>query len=177
MIALMNTFKVLLFTGNVGMWMYLVWSSVWLILCAAAPRSVCMLRRIPIHVNETNQTMMTKNVSSKLEYIIMKVCVHMPKEVTGNLTDSLSNMEMITDANDSFSNRTLPVPPLTKTVSLHETITITITCVIATLTLIAVIVCILRICIFKSPCLNDNLPNVESQRVVQNGIPRGVESP
>ena len=100
---------------------------------------------------------MDRNESRSANYIVMKVCVHMPKVAIDNVTyanDSFSNIEKL--------NGTLPAPPLTKSVGIHETISITISCVIATLTLITVSVCILRYCLSKS-CQNEKRLDVESQ--------------
>ena len=157
MIRVMISFKVLLSAWNVGMLMYLVWSSVWMISNTATQRSVCTLHRIPKDVNDTSKTIMDRNESSSPNFIVMKVCVYMSKPKVA--------IDNATYVNDSEKiNGTLPAPPLTKSVGIHETISITISCVIATLTLITVFMCILRYCFSKSAsCQNEKRPDVESQ--------------
>ena len=162
------------------MWIYLIWSSTWLISCTAAPQFVCMPDYAPIHgtgaKKYSNEEMIKRNLTDDPNYILMRTCIQIdgPKLLKENLT--------FVNKNDSISdaeNTTLPVPPLTKDVAMFETIGITISCAVATLTLIYILACIVSYFCSKQSHQSrkltsiwqnneDEHPDVENQRITNS---------
>ena len=118
-----------------GIWIYLVWSCVWMPSFTTSTSSKCIEYFIPIDGNETEAVPYDadhKNLTDDPSYTLMRLCVHesAPMSVTVRIPQ----------------NTTAQVPKthLTKSVSSHQSISIIISCIVAILILVFIIYFIVR---------------------------------
>ena len=150
-----NSVKVYLKRLSMEMWMYLVWSSVWMISYTHAQQSACINRYIA--KNGSSEDM----VEGTPDYIVMRVCVHIhkPKLPTENMTSMNDTWQ-----NESISGN-LPLTPLTKSSITDENIAIA--CTLTTFAVITTFICLIYYFCSKkrntSTWPGNQRPDVENQ--------------